>query len=114
MSFDPGTLALPFVAVVTDTGYNRLGGIPVTFTVRQGNGRIEATEVDVAAKTAGRVAEILVNEGDFVKAGDVIGTRANGEVVRAPHDGYIVFPNALAEANYEWFYLAAATRRFNP
>ena len=38
----------------------------------QGNGRIEATEVDVAAKTAGRVAEILVNEGNFVKAGDVI------------------------------------------
>jgi len=28
--------------------------------------------VDVAAKAAGRVAEILVNEGDFVKAGDVI------------------------------------------
>ncbi len=38
----------------------------------QGNGRIEATEVDVAAKAAGRVADILVNEGDFVKAGDVI------------------------------------------
>ena len=45
---------------------------------------------------------------------DVIGTRANGDVVRAPHDGYIVFPNALAEANYEWFYLAEATTRFNP
>ena len=51
---------------------------------------------------------------DPLRAGDVIGTRANGEVVRAPHDGYIVFPNALAEANYEWFYLAEATRRFNP
>ena len=38
----------------------------------RGNGRIEATEVDIAAKAAGRVAEILVNEGDFVKAGDVI------------------------------------------
>ena len=37
-----------------------------------GNGRIEAVEVDVAAKLAGRVAEILVNEGDFVKAGQVI------------------------------------------
>ena len=35
-------------------------------------GRIEAVEVDVAAKLAGRVAEILVNEGDFVKAGQVI------------------------------------------
>lgn len=51
---------------------------------------------------------------DALKAGDVIGTRASGEVVRAPRDGYIVFPNALAEANYEWFYLAEATGRFNP
>lgn len=34
-----------------------------------GNGRIEATEVDVATKYAGRVAEILVQEGDFVQAG---------------------------------------------
>ena len=34
-----------------------------------GNGRIEATEIDVATKLAGRVGEILVREGDFVKAG---------------------------------------------
>jgi HlyD family secretion protein len=34
-----------------------------------GNGRIEATEIDVATKLAGRVEEILVNEGDFVQAG---------------------------------------------
>ncbi len=34
-----------------------------------GNGRIEATEIDVATKYAGRVAEILVREGDFVQAG---------------------------------------------
>lgn len=38
----------------------------------QGNGRIEATEVDVAAKAAGRVAEILVNEGNFVEEGDIV------------------------------------------
>jgi HlyD family secretion protein len=38
----------------------------------RGNGRIEATEVDVAAKAAGRVAEIRVNEGDFVQQGDII------------------------------------------
>jgi len=37
-----------------------------------GNGRIEATEVDVATKYAGRVAEILVDEGDFVTAGQVV------------------------------------------
>ncbi len=37
-----------------------------------GNGRIEAVEIDIAAKTPGRVREILVNEGDFVTAGQVL------------------------------------------
>lgn len=37
-----------------------------------GNGRIEATEIDVAAKLAGRVDAMLVNEGDFVKKGQVL------------------------------------------
>ncbi|UVE18915.1 HlyD family efflux transporter periplasmic adaptor subunit [Pseudomonas sp. LS44] len=37
-----------------------------------GNGRIEATEVDVAAKLPGRVAEVLVDEGDFVSVGQVV------------------------------------------
>ena len=35
----------------------------------RGNGRIEATEVDVATKLPGRVQAILVDEGAFVKAG---------------------------------------------
>lgn len=34
-----------------------------------GNGRIEATEIAVATKLAGRVKDILVAEGQFVKAG---------------------------------------------
>ena len=37
-----------------------------------GNGRIEAVEIDVAAKTPGRVKEILVGEGDFVTRGQVV------------------------------------------
>jgi HlyD family secretion protein len=37
-----------------------------------GNGRIEAVGIDIAAKTAGRVENILVNEGDFVTAGQVL------------------------------------------
>ncbi|MCW5621923.1 MAG: HlyD family efflux transporter periplasmic adaptor subunit [Burkholderiales bacterium] len=37
-----------------------------------GNGRIEAVEIDVAAKTPGRVKEILVGEGEFVTAGQVV------------------------------------------
>ncbi|MCX7204929.1 MAG: HlyD family efflux transporter periplasmic adaptor subunit [Proteobacteria bacterium] len=36
------------------------------------NGRLEATEVNVASKMAGRVQEILVKEGDLVKQNDVL------------------------------------------
>jgi HlyD family secretion protein len=37
-----------------------------------GNGRIEATEIEVAPKQPGRIAAILVKEGDFVKSGEVV------------------------------------------
>ncbi|WP_430765338.1 HlyD family secretion protein [Pseudomonas citronellolis] len=36
------------------------------------NGRIEATEVDVATKLPGRIASINVDEGDSVKSGEVV------------------------------------------
>lgn len=39
-----------------------------------GNGRIEAVEIDIAAKTAGRIKDILVREGEFVTAGQVLAT----------------------------------------
>jgi HlyD family secretion protein len=37
-----------------------------------GNGRVEAVEIDVATRTPGRVKEILVDEGAFVTAGQVV------------------------------------------
>lgn len=37
-----------------------------------GNGRIEAVELDVAAKFAGRIREMFANDGDFVTAGQVV------------------------------------------
>ena len=45
-----------------------------------GNGRIEATEVDVATKYAGRVAEISAQEGDFVTAGQTLARMQIGVV----------------------------------
>jgi HlyD family secretion protein len=36
------------------------------------NGRIDAEEIDIDTKFAGRVAELLVDEGDMVKAGQII------------------------------------------
>jgi HlyD family secretion protein len=37
-----------------------------------GNGRLEAVDIDIAAKLPGRVKDILVNEGDIVQAGQVV------------------------------------------
>ncbi|CCG07223.1 HlyD family secretion protein [Pararhodospirillum photometricum] len=50
-----------------------------------GNGRIEAVEIDVAAKTPGRLADILVNEGEMVQRGQVV-ARMDTSVLEATHD----------------------------
>ena len=59
-----------------------------------GNGRLEATEVQIASKTPGRLAEVLVDEGDKVSQGQLLArmdtrtleaqrNQAEAEVVRA-------------------------------
>lgn len=37
-----------------------------------GNGRLEATEIDVATRVPGRLIEVLVDEGEFVEPGQVV------------------------------------------
>jgi hypothetical protein len=54
------TLPLPFIAIVTDGGYNRLANVPVTFTVRQGGGTIGGKPTFTALTDSdGRVAAVL-------------------------------------------------------
>ncbi len=50
--------------------------------VLSGNGRLEVEEVSIATKYAGRVQEILVDEGDLVEAGDIV-ARMDTEVLTA-------------------------------
>ncbi len=45
-------------------------GLPEGFA--SGNGRIEAVEIDIAAKIPGRIKEIMATEGDFVTAGQLL------------------------------------------
>lgn len=45
-------------------------GLPDGFA--SSNGRIEATEIDIATKIPGRIEEVLADEGDFVEAGQVV------------------------------------------
>jgi len=50
--------------------------------IASGNGRLEAVDIDVASRTAGRVEDILVNEGELVKAGQIV-ARMDTDVLKA-------------------------------
>jgi hypothetical protein len=53
-------LPLPFIAIVTDAGFNRLANVPVTFTVKQGGGTIGGKPSIVTnTDSDGRVAVVL-------------------------------------------------------
>lgn len=52
--------------------WQKFGGRDLPDGIASGNGRIEAVEIDVSTKAPGRIREILVNEGDFVTAGQVL------------------------------------------
>ncbi|UZE52338.1 HlyD family secretion protein [Rhodopseudomonas sp. P2A-2r] len=63
------------LVIVAGGGYyawHRFGGNQLPPGIGSGNGRIEATEIDISTKAAGRIREILVAEGDFVSAGQVL------------------------------------------
>ncbi|HEY6510942.1 MAG TPA: succinylglutamate desuccinylase/aspartoacylase family protein [Burkholderiaceae bacterium] len=46
-----------------------------------------------------------------LQAGELIGQRADGTLLRAPDDGFIVFPNPNALPGNEWFYFARRSER---
>jgi hypothetical protein len=48
---------------------------------------------------------------DPVAAGERIALRADGSELRAPADGYVVFPDAGARPGHEWFYFARPSAR---
>ena len=49
---------------------------------------------------------------DAVTKGDLIGTRADGTPVHAEFDGRILFPDAQARANAEWYYMTRLNTDF--
>jgi HlyD family secretion protein len=51
----------------------------------RGNGRIEATEIDIATRIPGRIDAIVVHEGEFVEAGQPL-ARINVQVLEAQRD----------------------------
>ncbi|MGZ8408752.1 MAG: HlyD family secretion protein, partial [Hyphomicrobium sp.] len=79
----------------------RLRGRTMPEGIVKSNGRIEATQVDVAAKYPGRLATMTVDEGDEVTAGQVVATISAPEYeaqLRGAQAQVLRAKQALAEA----------------
>jgi HlyD family secretion protein len=69
----PSLLVLALLVAAVGGGYWWLrprAGLPVG--IASGNGRLEADEIDIDTKFAGRIAKLVVDEGDLTKAGEVL------------------------------------------
>ncbi len=65
-----GLAALAAVSAVVAWQYLQEPALPEG--IASGNGRLEATEVDITTKFPGRLAEVRVKEGDNVEAGQML------------------------------------------
>nr|WP_246038983.1 HlyD family efflux transporter periplasmic adaptor subunit [Peristeroidobacter soli] len=69
-----GWVTLLGVAAIGAWQWWRASTVEAPLAFASGNGRIEAIEVDIAAKAPGRIDSILVDEGDPVAVGQVLAT----------------------------------------
>jgi HlyD family secretion protein len=79
----------------------RFGHCDMPEGIAKTNGRIEATEIDVSSKYAGRLESVMVDEGDDVKAGQVIARISSPEYeaqLRTAQANVVVAKNTLASA----------------
>jgi HlyD family secretion protein len=84
-----------------ETLINRLRGKDMPDGIVKTNGRLEATQVDVAAKYQGRLATVAVDEGDEVTAGQIVATISSPETeaqLRAAQAEVLKAKHAVAEA----------------
>jgi HlyD family secretion protein len=65
----------------------RLRGPKLPAGFASGNGRIEATEYDIATKHPGRIATVAVREGDMVEAGQVLAAMDTRDLEADLHEG---------------------------
>ncbi|MBD3655046.1 MULTISPECIES: HlyD family secretion protein [Marinobacter] len=74
-------LAVVIIAVVALAAWYLLpGGQSLPGHIASGNGRIEATEVDIATRIPGRLESFAAQEGDMVEAGQLLAVMDTDEV----------------------------------
>ncbi|SEP84944.1 HlyD family secretion protein [Faunimonas pinastri] len=79
-----GLIVALLVAIGAYYGWQHFKPGELPRSIASGNGRIEATEIDISTRTAGRISKIEVDEGAFVTAGQVL-ARMDTQQLDAQH-----------------------------
>jgi HlyD family secretion protein len=88
-------VVLVVVIVVVAWLFLKKSNVPEGFAAS--NGRLEATDVYISAKRAGRIAEVLVNEGDTVEAGQTVAKMDTEELEAAIREAQAKISQAQAQ-----------------
>jgi len=72
LSGTPARAESPIEGLSLETFLSKFGAEKLPEGIVQSNGRIEGQSIEIATKYPGRVAEILVSEGDIVEAGGLV------------------------------------------
>lgn len=102
---------LTVVAVAAVLFWRQHNGNGMLDSIASGNGRIEAVEIDIAARQPGRIAAIDVQEGDLVHTGQILARMDNESLqaqlrqaearVRQADDGVSTARSQLAQRESE-------------
>lgn len=91
-----GIIAILAVVVVAAVWFFlKKPGVPEGFAAS--NGRLEATDYYISAKRAGRIAEVLVDEGDTVEAGQIVARMDTEELEAAVREAEAKIAQAQAQ-----------------
>jgi len=88
-----------------------LGVIDTPAPVPSARRAIEVIDAVYALSEDDRLEQPFVS-GDTVKKGDVIARRSTGEILTAPRDGFVIFPQATPKPLVEFYYFGVASARF--
>lgn len=111
---DPGAPAVARAAIDNTLRLLDIGGLPAGEAAAPAQDAahelIELHDVFDRHSTEDRFARDW-RSFDRVAAGEAIAHRADGQVLSAPEDGYVVFPNPGTPPGREWFYFARPSHR---
>ena len=107
---DPKAPKIAYEAILNALAHLGLIAAPAPETQRETRHRDRRCGLVLRGR---RPARKGLDDGGPVAAGEIIARRADGQALKAPRDGFVIFPNPEPEPFVELFYFGEASERFD-